>query len=513
MKTPNDENAGLLPLQFVAVGKIRPDPRNRKDHDEAKLKSLAESIAREGLLQPVVLRIAPDSASGTDYVIVAGERRWLAHKLNKTATIQARVLPKIGDSEADQKAADKSDVALRGIENLQRENLTDLEEAAVFLEMSLAGYTQVEIGKMAGGRSQSDVANTMALLKLPEKVRGFIADGKLTAAHGKALVKFAKWPAACEVIAQVAINEEQTSKDLEGFMNYHAEQQLREKKLAVRIHQHAFPGNKIPNELLDSGSLVKAGHETWCFDLAAYDRVMAPILAAEMAEQAAARQRSANARETDKGWVIEQKSDEYLVALLPADEIGKRGGKTVALNSKRWTSILGARNDIVRGLNENVIRAAATDALELLKKAKTISPAMAAVLFSDGHSEFDLCFTPKQAAEPWVKTLGVSFKGSTYADLAKLDLVSQLKIAIGARLRNIAGGHCYIDPDDLAPMLCTVLGRPSLGFLEETAAGRAQLLEKIAKTLKIPQLLLNPQVNPNAKAAKTAKPAKKGGRK
>jgi ParB/RepB/Spo0J family partition protein len=186
----------------VPCDAIEPDPQNRKDFDEDGLKSLAESIKTEGLQQPIVLR----DLSGGKFRIIAGERRWRAvYKLLKRPTIAAM----IRKSETDLGAAKK-----QAIENLQREGLNPVDEARQYRRLAELGMTQAEIGKLAGGKSQPVIANTLKLLELPGAVQQMIADGALTSAHGLELVRFAKHKKVCEFIAARAAKEGITTKEL-----------------------------------------------------------------------------------------------------------------------------------------------------------------------------------------------------------------------------------------------------------------------------------------------------------
>jgi len=146
----------------------------RKDFDEELLASLADSIAKNGVIQPILVR----PASGGMYQIIAGERRWRASKMAALTEIPAVIM------EADE--LHTAELAL--IENLQRENLNPYEEAEAF-RMLMTGFdlTQEEVSSRLG-KSRSAVANALRLLELPEAVAVYLRDGTLSAGHCRALL-------------------------------------------------------------------------------------------------------------------------------------------------------------------------------------------------------------------------------------------------------------------------------------------------------------------------------------
>ena len=146
----------------------------RKVFDPESLSALADSIRENGLLQPVLVR----RTNLGRYEIVAGERRFRAAKLAGLSALPVSVI------EADDRAAAK--YAL--IENLQREDLSPLEEAAAYRRlMDRWGLTQEAVSAEVG-KSRSAVANALRLLDLPEEAAALVADGSLTAGHARALL-------------------------------------------------------------------------------------------------------------------------------------------------------------------------------------------------------------------------------------------------------------------------------------------------------------------------------------
>jgi ParB family transcriptional regulator, chromosome partitioning protein len=172
--TEPDTTTGSPTLAEIAVADITPNPNQPRVHfDEESLGELAESIAQVGLLQPILVRRVAD-----EYQLIAGERRWRAARRAGLTTVPAvvRVADDIGAVEE----------AL--VENLHRENLTALEEAAAYLQLiEEFELTHDDVARRIG-KSRSAVTNTLRLLGLPPEVQRLLADGKLSAGHAKALL-------------------------------------------------------------------------------------------------------------------------------------------------------------------------------------------------------------------------------------------------------------------------------------------------------------------------------------
>lgn len=146
----------------------------RKQFDEAALAELSDSIARHGVLQPLLVRPMPDGG----YQLVAGERRWRASRMAGLTEVPV-VIRDLTDSQV-------AELAL--VENLQRENLNPLEEANGYKELSEKfGYTQEKISEIIG-KSRPAIGNALRLLALPEEIQQMLQEGSLSAGHGKALL-------------------------------------------------------------------------------------------------------------------------------------------------------------------------------------------------------------------------------------------------------------------------------------------------------------------------------------
>lgn len=159
--------------QTIRMSEIEPNKSQPRRHfDENAITTLADSIRQHGLIQPILVR-----STGTGYQIVAGERRWRAFRMLGMSEIPA-VVKEFSDSETAQ-------IAL--IENIQREDLNPIEEAAAYKElMENYNMTQEELSK-AVGKSRSAIANAVRLLNMPEKVQELLRKGELSAGQAKAI--------------------------------------------------------------------------------------------------------------------------------------------------------------------------------------------------------------------------------------------------------------------------------------------------------------------------------------
>ncbi len=165
------EESGLIE---VPVGAVAPNPRQPREHfDEESLTALARSVREVGVLQPIVVR-----RKDRGYELVAGERRLRAARRAGLATIPA-IIRESDDTEALREAL---------IENIHRQDLSPLEQAAAFQELlEELGVSQEELAQRLS-HSHSHVANTIRLLQLPGEVQRLLAEGGLSAGHARALL-------------------------------------------------------------------------------------------------------------------------------------------------------------------------------------------------------------------------------------------------------------------------------------------------------------------------------------
>ncbi len=166
---------GKNDFEYLPITRVEPrHDQPREYFDEAGLSELAASIAEHGVLQPLtVRRVGRDG-----YQIIAGERRWRAARIAGLSEVPARII------EADDRKA--TELAL--VENLQREGLNPVEEAAGYRTlMTEYGLTQEEVSDTVG-KSRSLVANTLRLLRLPEDVLVLLKDGEIAPGAARALL-------------------------------------------------------------------------------------------------------------------------------------------------------------------------------------------------------------------------------------------------------------------------------------------------------------------------------------
>jgi len=172
-------------VRHVPIETIRPSPfQPRRRFADAELDGLAQSIREKGIVQPLLVRplvdapADPGSGPEAGFELVAGERRWRAAQRVGLHAVPVIVRP-FGDGEV-------IEIAL--VENLQREDLSPLEEAEAYRRLARDfGRSQASLAE-AVGKSRSHIANTMRLLSLPEPVQQCLDDGSLSAGHARALL-------------------------------------------------------------------------------------------------------------------------------------------------------------------------------------------------------------------------------------------------------------------------------------------------------------------------------------
>ena len=168
------EGEGTVTVRIDDIEPNRDQPR--KEFDSSALTELAESIAQHGILQPLLLR--PMVTGG--YRIVAGERRWRASRMAGLQEVPAVV----------REMTDGEEMLFALIENLQREDLSPLEEAKGYQQLiDVQGMTQEQAAE-AVGKSRPAVANALRLLNLPEDIQAMVEQGDLSAGHARTLLSF-----------------------------------------------------------------------------------------------------------------------------------------------------------------------------------------------------------------------------------------------------------------------------------------------------------------------------------
>lgn len=169
-ETEDSNSSVMLKISEIEPNRTQP----RKDFDENSLSDLAQSISQHGLLQPLLVRPLPMGG----YQIVAGERRYRACRMAGLTEIPVNIR-ELTDSET---------MELALIENLQREDLSPIEEALGYKSLiDEYGFSQEEVATSVG-KSRPAVANSLRILKLPESVLDYVKQDKITAGHAKALL-------------------------------------------------------------------------------------------------------------------------------------------------------------------------------------------------------------------------------------------------------------------------------------------------------------------------------------
>ena len=197
---PDDQLAldRIRPAQAVPVENLvanRNQPRQRFDRDE--LLALTESVKANGILMPILVRRLGD---GKNYEIVAGERRWRAAQEAQLYEVPV-VVKELDDKQALEMAL---------VENIQRQDLTPLEEAEGYrCLMKDFGHTQEDVAQVSG-KSRSHVANMLRLLGLPDIVKNMLEDGRLTVGHARALLSAERPAILAEQVVGQGLNVRQT---------------------------------------------------------------------------------------------------------------------------------------------------------------------------------------------------------------------------------------------------------------------------------------------------------------
>ena len=197
---PTESDATESAFQDIDIVNIVPNPYQPRDRfDEETLAALAESIAEVGVIQPIIVREALEG-----YEIIAGERRWRAAQRAGLRSIPALV----------RSADDKGTLEAAVVENVHRQDLNALEEAAAYRQlMDDFGLTQEEVASRVG-RSRSAVANTVRLLNLAPSVQRLVVEGHLSPGHGRALLVLEE-DEARQALAEEIVRDNLTVREAE----------------------------------------------------------------------------------------------------------------------------------------------------------------------------------------------------------------------------------------------------------------------------------------------------------
>lgn len=197
--TETEKDVKKIKITQIEPNKTQP----RSDFDEEKIEELAESIKEYGILQPIVVKLNKNGF----YTIIAGERRWRASRLAGLKEIPAVI----------KDVSEQTEKEITLIENIQRENLNSLEEAAGIKELiDEYGLTQDEVAKKIG-RSRTAVTNILRLLNLPPEIQELVREEKISQGHARALLSLENGVLALEIAKQV-IAQEMSVRQLENYI-------------------------------------------------------------------------------------------------------------------------------------------------------------------------------------------------------------------------------------------------------------------------------------------------------
>lgn len=218
-----------LPISSIVSGTFQPRTKFTQEY----LDELAQSIKKNGVMQPILVRQKQDSGN---YEIIAGERRWRAAKIAGLKEIPA-IVKEITDQEA---------LELAIIENIQRQDLSPLEEAAGYQRLiEEFNYTQEALATTVG-KSRSHVANLIRLLSLPEKIRRYLEEDKLTMGHARALLGAENAEALADEVIRRDLNVRQTENLAKGGTGEMPEKAQRKPSPPSSSRHQSYSSNKDP---------------------------------------------------------------------------------------------------------------------------------------------------------------------------------------------------------------------------------------------------------------------------
>lgn len=199
----SEEKGSDNEVMFVDIPSIQTNPfQPRLDFDDVEIKGLAESIDKQGLLQPIVLRKHENG-----YQIISGERRFRALKLLGRDKAPCIVKAKVSDREMLEMAL---------VENIQRENLNEIEEALSYQRLLFeCNLSHQELSERVG-KSRTTITNTLRLLKLPENIQNLLRDKKMTMGHARALISIDDQEKQA-TLARRIVEENLTVREVEFF--------------------------------------------------------------------------------------------------------------------------------------------------------------------------------------------------------------------------------------------------------------------------------------------------------
>jgi len=230
-----DAESGVnIDFTEIPIDKVTPNPNQpRIDFSAERLAELQESIKKDGLLQPIIVR-----PEGSGYQIVAGERRWQACKKLGYKTIAAKIVV-VNDIEAQE-------ISL--VENLQRDNLNAIEEARGYQRLiDISGKKQVEIA-LSVSKNQATISNALRLLSLPDEIQELMFDGKLSAGHGRAILSIPDEDGRIR-LANKIVDENLSVRETETLARLYGVNGLERAKRAASPRSYKIVARKLRQKL------------------------------------------------------------------------------------------------------------------------------------------------------------------------------------------------------------------------------------------------------------------------
>ena len=239
------ENSNREDVKKLPISELRSNPyQPRKVFDETKLKELAQSIKEYGVVEPIIVK---KSIKG--YEIVAGERRTKAAELAGLTEVPA-IIKDFNDSQM-------MEIAL--LENIQREDLTVIEEARAYKSMiEKLGITQEDIARKMG-KSRSHITNILGLLKLPKNVQNMVNAGSLSMGHARVLSKLSDESEIVRLSNEV-LNKNLSVRALEQMADGHFERRVPVKAPRTYDEKHAFVQRILREKI---GTMVKVNKKNF----------------------------------------------------------------------------------------------------------------------------------------------------------------------------------------------------------------------------------------------------------
>ena len=212
----SNDQLKMIPIEFIEPGPWQP----RKVFNKDEIESLAKSIKKQGVIQPIILKSKPKQKEG--YFLIAGERRWRASQIAKLHQIPSI----IRDDVEDDKIAE-----LSLVENIQRSDLNPIEEAEGYLSLiNKYNYKQEDVSK-AVGKSRSHIANIIRLLSLSDKAKGYLLQNKLTIGQIRPLIGHND----CDYLLETIIKNNLSSRQVEKLVKKLPEKEKKVKSKEIDI--------------------------------------------------------------------------------------------------------------------------------------------------------------------------------------------------------------------------------------------------------------------------------------